>query len=128
VTLAAHTAGHGALLYSNLFVDTPEEWVDDSAAYEQAVLAANRVFDALRPKQASDEAPVPPTDIGVDTADGILGEIAKQSGQGRPSLRQRTELLRQALGPELIARLKSTLESKGKEDSSEGPHPRTKSR
>jgi plasmid stability protein len=115
VTLAAQTAGHGALLASSLFVETAAEWTDDSVAYEQAVRAANRVFDALRPKgSASIDEPI--AALVMQTTNGILGEIANNQPRARESAR-RTELLRQALGPELVKRLQTALAKKGKENS-----------
>jgi hypothetical protein len=117
VTIAAQSAGHGALLYASAFVETAAEWTDDRLAYEQARLAAQRVFEACVPARdaAADELAaqfgVPPADLGVKTAAGILDEIANNRPRAPESAR-RTNVLRQELGPELIERLQMALKSK----------------
>jgi hypothetical protein len=116
VAIAAQSAGHGALLYASAFVETATEWTDDRLAYEQATLAAQRVFEALRPPKGKDQElaaqfGVPPADLGVKTAAGILDEIANNRPRVPESVR-RTNVLRQELGPELINRLQTALKSK----------------
>jgi hypothetical protein len=112
VAIAVQSAGHGALLYASAFVPTATEWVDDHLAYEQATLAAQRVFEALRPPkrkaEPNDDLWVDPA-LGVKTAASILDEIANNRPRVPESAR-RTNVLRQELGPELIKRLQTALQ------------------
>jgi hypothetical protein len=115
VTIAAQSAGHGALLYASVFVETAREWVDDHLAYEQAMLAAQRVFEALRPPKRKAVEPyddlLVDESLGVKTAASILDEIANNRPRVPESVR-RTNVLRQELGPELINRLQTALQIK----------------
>jgi hypothetical protein len=102
VAVVAHVAGRAATFYSSLGADNSAEWVDDAHAYEQALRAAVRVLEALRPAGEA-TPPGPPKNVGTGVADGILTEV----GTGKPRTRdsaQRTETLRRNLGPTLVKR------------------------
>jgi hypothetical protein len=111
---AIHEAGSAAGFYATHSLDGAAGWLRQPWAYDQAVKAAMRVFDALRPEGD----PSPPEqlehqNLGRGFASGILNEIARGKARITPDNVARTEELRRELGP-LAERL--TEAKTGKED------------
>jgi hypothetical protein len=100
IAAAIHETGSTAGFFTTGSLDGARGWLRNPWAYDQAVQAALRVFEALKP----DGDPSPPKDqkhmenLGRGFASGILNEIAR--GEARTSqTAARTEELRGELGP-----------------------------
>lgn len=111
---AIHEAGSAAGFYASHSSEGAAQWLRQPWAYDQAVKAAMRVFEALRPAGR----PTPPKrlahkNLGRDFASGILNEIARSKARVSPANVSRTKELRRELGS-LAARL--TEPETGKED------------
>jgi hypothetical protein len=105
IAAAVQDAGFTAGYLTTSSLEGAKDWLRSPWAYDQAVSAASRVFDAFRPKGD----PSPPDgqehmlNLGRDFASGILNEIAR--GEARVSINAaRTDELRRQLG-DLVERL-----------------------
>lgn len=121
VAAAMNAAGQQAGFASTFKLDGAQRWWNDPYAFDQAVQAANRIFEALRPP--GEIAPPPGLDgmagtldmgkyaqnLGVAYADGILSEIASDEPTSTTAI-TRAPKLRRDLGQELVQRI---LSSKG---------------
>jgi hypothetical protein len=105
IAAAIDATGRSAAFLATRTLEGAAGWITHPWAYDQAVHAAARVFEALRP--AGDPSPPDQVDpnLGRGFASGILDEIAR--GQARVGTNvQQTAELRGALGP-LADRLNS---------------------
>jgi hypothetical protein len=99
IAAAIQEAGFSAGYLTTSSPEGARDWLRNPWAYDQAVHAAGRVFEAFRPKGD----PSPPDgqahmqNLGRDFASGILNEIAR--GEARISVNAaRTNELRRELG------------------------------
>lgn len=123
IAVAMNAAGQASGLHSALAASgAPGQWWNDPYAYEQAVQAANRVFEALRPdgkiaqprllagKAAGIDFDAIAKHFGVGIANGVISEIASEQPTSTTAA-ARAPKLRADLGDELVARLR-TFQSK----------------
>ena len=114
---AMKEAGQHAGFASHVAQSAPKEWWQNPYSFDQAVQAANRIFERLKP---GGDASVPPPlsglaggqdigamfgSLGVGLADGILREIASQDHPPSSFARERGPRLRKALGDTMVERL-----------------------
>lgn len=93
VAAAMDSAGNMAAIMSTMNPEAGKGWIENSIAYQQALQAAIKVLDELKPKAATTPHPSIPdyvNTLGVEMATGILEEAA--TGQTR------------TIGPSEIAR------------------------
>jgi hypothetical protein len=100
IAAAIHETGLSAGFYSTSSIEGAKGWLRNPWAYDQAVQAATRVLEVLRP--AGDVMPPEEQEhmrnLGRGFANGILNEIAR--GEARvPTNSARTDELRRELGP-----------------------------
>jgi hypothetical protein len=119
VAAAMNAAGQQAAFTSTFTVDSAQQWWNDPYAFDQAVRAANRIFEAMRP--AGKIAPPPgmsgmagtldmgkvAENFGVGYANGILSEIANERPISTTAV-TRAPKLRRDLGEELVRRIQSS--------------------
>jgi hypothetical protein len=107
IAAAIHETGLAAGFGATRSQEGAAGWLKYPFAYDQAVKAAIKVFDALRPEGD----PSPPAhlshipNLGGEFASGILDDVARGAARVTPANDARTEELRRELGP-LADRLK----------------------
>ncbi|MDO8398914.1 MAG: hypothetical protein Q7T45_13945 [Bradyrhizobium sp.] len=119
IATAMNVAGQYACLHSSLSGATaPTKWWDDPYAYDQAVRAANRIFEALRPtgkiskptllsgKAGTLDLGAVAENLGVGLANGVISEIASDEPTTTTAI-ARAPKLRADLGADLVTRLRA---------------------
>jgi hypothetical protein len=126
IATTMNVAGQAACLHSSLSgaATSPAKWWDDPYAYDQAVRAANRIFEVLRPagkisnpsalsgKVGTLDLGAVAENYGVGIANGVIAEIASDEPTTTTAV-ARAPKLRTDLGDHLVSRLRTYI-SKGK--------------
>lgn len=118
VATAMNSAGQAAAFHSTLAGSPQTPWWNDPYAFDQAVMAANHIFEALRPagkiatprllsgKAGGLDLEMLSANFGIGVANGVISEIGTEVPTSSVA-KARAPKLREDLGDELVSRIRS---------------------